>query len=138
MGLMERGGELRARKMERLTAETMQAEVRANVRKGANLMTDEAKGYRGLKGDYHHHTVEHGAGQYMKHYFIHTNGMENAWSLFKRQVFGIHHFITSKHLDRYLNEFTFRFNRRAMAEGSRVDALIANSGGRLTYKALIA
>ena len=124
--------------MERLTAETMQAEVRANVRRGANLMTDEARGYRGLKGDYHHHTVEHGAGQYVKHFFIHTNGMENAWSLFKRQVFGIHHFITAKHLDRYLSEFTFRFNRRAIGEGSRVDALIANAAGRLTYKALIA
>ena len=138
MGLMERGGELRARKMERLTAETMQTEVRANVLKGANLMTDEAKGYCGLKGEYHHHTVEHGAGEYVKHYFIHTNGLENAWSLFKRQVFGTHHFITAKHLDRYLSEFTFRFNRRAMGEGSRVDALIANAVGRLTYKALIA
>lgn len=74
----------------------------------------------------------------MKDYFIHTNGLENARSLFKRQVFGIHHFITAKHLDRYLNEFTFRFNRRAMGEGSRVDALIANAAGWLTYKALIA
>ena len=136
MGIMERGGELRARKMERLTTETMQAEVRANVRKGANLMTDEAKSYRGLKSDYH--TVEHGAGQYVKYYFIHMNGMENAWSLFKRRVFGIRYFITVKHLDRYLSEFTFRFNRRAMGEGDRVNALIANATRRLTYKALIA
>ena len=91
MGILERGGELRARKMDRLTGETMQAEVRANVRKGANLMTDEAEGYRGLGGDYHHHSLQHGAGEYVRHYFIHPNGLENAWSLFKRQAFGIHH-----------------------------------------------
>ena len=102
-------------------------------------MTDEAKGYHGLQGAYHHHTVNHSAGEYVRSYFIHTNGMENAWSLFKRQVDGIHHWISDKHLDRYLAEFTFRFNRRKMGEANRVDALIADaSGSRLTYKALIA
>ncbi len=138
-GMLERGGELRARKMERLTGKAMKAEIKANVKPGANVMTDEAKGYHGLQGAYHHHTVNHSAGEYVRHYFIHTNGMENAWSLFKRQVDGIHHWISDKHLDRYLAEFTFRFNRRKMGEGNRVDALIADaSGRRLTYKALIA
>ena len=137
MGLIERSGESRACKMERLTAETMQAEVRANVRKWAILMTDEAKGYRDLKGDYHHHSVEHGVGKYMQYYSIHTDSLENAWSLSERQVFGIHHLITLRHLDRFPSEFTFWFNRRDMSEGNRVDALIANAIGRLTYTALV-
>ena len=64
-------------------------------------------------------------------------GMENAWCLFKRKVYGIHHWVSGEHLDRYLGEFTFRHNRRAMAEGSRVNALLDQVEGRLIYKALI-
>ncbi len=70
----------------------MISNVWANVRKGANLMTDEVKGYCSLTDGYHYHTVEHGADEYVRRYFIHTNGFENAWSLFKPQVSGIHHF----------------------------------------------
>jgi len=138
-GMLERGGELRARKMERLTGKAMKAEIKANVKPGATLLTDEAKGYSGLDGTYHHYAVNHSAGEYVRWFFVHTNGLENAWSLFKRQVDGIHHWISDKHLDRYLGEFAFRFSRRQMGEGSRVDALIADaSGRRLTYRALIA
>jgi hypothetical protein len=74
----------------------------------------------------------------VKHYFIHTNGLEGAWSLFKRQVFGIHHFVSAKHMDRYLNEFTFRYNRREAGEGERMNEFLGRTAGRLTYKALIA
>jgi hypothetical protein len=87
---------------------------------------------------FHHRTVNHSIGQYVKHYFIHTNGLENAWSLFKRKVYGIHHWVSSEHLDRYLAEFTFRHNRRTMDEDARVNALLGQIEGRLTYKALIA
>jgi hypothetical protein len=65
-----------------LTAERMQAELKANVRPGAVLLTDEVKGYSGLQGTYDHYAVNHTAGEYVRLYFIHTNGMENAWSLF--------------------------------------------------------
>jgi transposase-like protein len=138
MGVMERGGELRARKIERLTAERMQAEIKAHVKPGAVVLTDEAKGYAGLQGTYDHYTVNHSAGEYVRLYFIHTNGMENAWSLFKRQVYGIHHWISDKHLDRYLGEFTYRFNRRETGEGARVNDFLGRIEGRLTYKVLIA
>ena len=73
----------------------------------------------------------------MKHYFIHTNGLENAWSLFKRKIYGIHCWVSGEHLDRYLVEFTFRYNRRKMGGGQRVDALMRQIEERLTYKALI-
>ena len=82
--------------------------------------------------------MNHLTVQYVRHYFIHTNGLENAWSLFKRKVNGIHHGGSGEHLDRYLAEFTFRHNRRKMDEGQRVEALLRQIEGRLTYKALIA
>ncbi len=56
-------------------------------------MTDEWPGYKGLGKTYHHHTVNHSAGEYVKHYFCHVNGIEGAWGLFKRQIYGIHHWL---------------------------------------------
>ena len=137
MGIMERGGELRAKVVKDTTAKTLHRELNENVAKGANVATDEHRGYLGIGHRFHHHTVNHSIGEYVKHYFIHTNGLENAWSLFKRKVYGIHHFVSGEHLDRYLSEFTFRFNRRAMTEGGRVNALLASVEGRLTYRTLI-
>jgi transposase-like protein len=138
MGLLERGGELRAGTIENVKAETLQHIVRSHVAPGANLYTDEARGYRGLEGEYHHHTVNHGAGENVRHYHAHTNSIESAWALLKRQIIGIHHWVSPKHLFRYVDEMSWRYNRREVAEGARVDALIAGSDGRLTYKALIA
>ncbi len=138
MGIMERDGELRAKVVPDTTAKTLHAELDANVAPGANVMTDEHKGYNGIGERFSHHTVNHSIGEYVKHYFIHTNGLENAWSLFKRKVYGIHHFVSGEHLDRYLAEFTFRHNRRKMGERQRVNALLGQIEGRLTYKALIA
>lgn len=137
-GMLERGGELRARKVPDTSAATVQGELRQNVEPGTNIMTDEHRGYRGLNGVFNHHTVNHSAGEYVKHYFIHTNGLEGAWSLFKRQVFGIHHFVSTKHLDRYLYEFTLRYNRRDAGEGERMNDFLGRTAGRLTYKTLIA
>jgi len=59
-------------------------------------------------------------------------------ALFKRQIVGTHHWLSPKHLNRYLSEMQWRFNLREMGEGDRVDALLAQTTGRLTYKALIA
>lgn len=138
MGIIERNGELRAGTIENTKAETLQQVVRSHVAPGSNVYTDEAGGYRGLERDYHHHTVNHGSGEYVRHYHAHTNTIESVWALLKRQIIGIHHWVSPKHLSRYVDEMSWRYNRRAMAEGGRVNALIANSGGRLTYKALIA
>ena len=138
MGIMERNGELRATTILNADAKTLKAQIEANVAPGSNVMTDEHRGYTGIGDKFHHHTVNHSIGQYVKHYFIHTNGLENAWSLFKRKIDGIHHWVSGEHLDRYLCEFTFRHNRRKMGEGQRVNALLGQVEGRLTYKALVA
>ncbi len=139
MGVVERGGEVRAAVVPDRKAATVQGFVAANVAAGATLMTDEFTGFAGMERRYTHHTVNHAKGEYVRHFTLHTNTIEGVWSLLKRQIIGIHHFVTAKHLNRYVAEAAWRYNRRATGEGVRVDALIAASHGRrLTYKALIA
>lgn len=91
-----------------------------------------------LANTYNHHRVNHSAGEYVRSFCLHTNGIESVWALFKRQIIGTHHYLSPKHLNRYLGEVTWRFNRRAFGEGDRVNALLDQVSGRLTYKELIA
>jgi transposase-like protein len=137
-GMLERDGNLRAMKVDDLSAKTVQGKVVEHVELGSNIMSDESTSYIGLEGRFHHHTVNHSLGEYVRDYFCHVNGLEGAWSDFKRQVFGIHHWISAKHIDRYLDEFTWRYNRRDAKEGDRVNALLAAADGkRITYPQLI-
>lgn len=138
MGLVERGGEVRAGVVADTTARTLQAVVRVHVAEGSNLYTDEAGGYRGLQGSYNHHTVNHGAGEYVRHFHAHTNSIESVWALLKRQIVGTHHWVSPKHLDRYVGEMTYRLNRRELARGDRVNDLLAQVEGPLPYKVLTA
>lgn len=136
LGMLERGGELRTMVTPSLRKGHVQDAIRSNVAKGAGLYTDEHPAFDGLRDDYIHLRVNHSAGEYVRHYLIHTNGIESVWALFKRQIIGTHHWLSPKHLHRYLGEMTWRFNLREMGEGDRVNALLAQTAGRLTYKAL--
>jgi transposase-like protein len=136
VGMLERGGELRAFHVARQKRAVANL-VDAHVKEGSNLLTDDSHIYRHVTGRFHHYSVNHSKGEYVRDEFIHTNGMEGAWSLLKRQIYGIHHWVSPKHLNRYVSEMTWRYNRREMDEGVRVNALIEQSDGRLTYKALI-
>jgi transposase-like protein len=137
VGVIQRGGELRTAHAS-IRKGSVNAFVESNVAEGSNLMTDATPIHRGLKGYYHHYSVDHSKGEYVRSEFIHTNSIESVWALFRRQIIGTHHWVSPKHLNRYLSEMTWRFNRRNIGEGSRANALIAGSDGRLTYKALIA
>jgi hypothetical protein len=61
----------------------------------------------------------------------HTNGIEGFWSLLKRQIIGIHHHVSPKHLHRYVSESAWRFNLRQIGESERVDAIMADGNGHL-------
>ncbi|MGC1178404.1 MAG: IS1595 family transposase [Methyloceanibacter sp.] len=135
-GVLERGGELRARPLKSLKEAKL--EIVRHVEPGTNVMTDEWPGYRGLGKRFRHHTVNHSAGQYVKHYFAHVNGIEGVWSLLKRQVYGIHHWVSRKHLHRYIDEAVWRFNRRKVVDGHRVSEFLSRADGRLKYRVLIA
>lgn len=138
LGVVEREGELRASVIADMKAGTVHAVVHGNVEKGATVMTDEHASFVGLGADYMHHAVNHSAGEYVRHYTIHTNSIESVWALLKRQIVGIHHWVSPKHLPRYVDEMTWRFNRRDMDEGARMNDMFGYVEGRLTYKALIA
>jgi transposase-like protein len=135
-GLLERGGELRAGPVSSL--KDVRREIIDNVEPKANLMTDEWPGYRGLDGRFNHHTVNHGAGEYVKHFYAHVNGIEGVWSLLKRQIYGIHHWVSAKHLHRYVSEAVWRYNRRSVEDGNRIAEFLGRADGRLTYADLIA
>lgn len=138
LGILERDGELRTGITPSLSARNVQTAIRANVAPGAALMTDEHASFVGLGDTYYHHRVNHSAGEYVRDYCLHTNGIESVWALFKRQIIGTHHWLSPKHLSRYLGEMTWRFNRRDADEGVRVNMLLDQTAGRLTYKELIA
>ena len=137
VGALERSGDVVAKVVSGTDAKTLEGFVRANVSKDVTLLaTDEHAGYAGLGVDFTHRFVRHSAGQYVSG-TVHTNGIEGFWSQLKRQIVGIHHWISAKHLDRYVGEASWRFNERKAGEGDRVNNLLAIVGGRLTYKTLI-
>lgn len=138
LGILEREGELRTGLTPNLSARNVQSAVRENVEAGSLILTDEHPSFRGLSRDYIHHTVNHSAGEYVRKFYIHTNGIESVWALFKRQIIGTHHYLSPKHLSRYLSEMTWRFNRRQTDEGVRVNMLLGQTAGRIRYKDLIA
>ena len=94
-------------------------------------------GYRGLKTTFNHTTVDHGAKEYVNG-DCHTNGIESFWALFKRGYHGVYHQMSRKHLQRYVNEFAFRFNRKTNKMQSVFSDVVANvaKSSQLPYKTL--
>lgn len=137
-GMLEREGELRVEHISDMYFDTVKNTVEKHVKPGTTLLTDEHRSFGVLDEDYMRHTVNHSKGEYVRHFFIHTNSIEGAWGLFKRQIYGIHHWVSSKHLSRYLGEMCYRYNLREIDEGERVNDLLSRVEGPLTYKALIA
>lgn len=136
IGLLERGGELRVRPLKR-TGE-MPYEIVQHVEQGAKLMTDEWPGFQSVDPFYDRKSVNHSKGQYGDGADVHTNSIEGVWALIKRQIYGIHHWVSAKHLDRYLAEAVWRYNRRGVPDALRIGEMLKRVDGRLTYKALIA
>lgn len=138
IGALQRGGPTVAGVIANTDTATLDGFVHAFVSPSAALVsTDEHSGYRHLSRTFNHGVVRHSAGEYVRG-ATHTNSIEGFWSLLKRQIVGIHHFVSPKHLNAYVGEATWRFNLRDIGEGERVNFLLAQSDGRLTYRALIA
>ena len=136
MGLLDREtGKVRVKHVANRKRGTLQEEVRANVASGAELFTDELSSYTGLDKDYVHKFVNH-AEEYVRGN-VHTNGIENFWSLLKRGLKGTYVSVEPFHLFRYLDEQAFRYNERKGNDGDRfVEAASTAFGRRLTYKEL--
>src|SRR5437764_8365232 len=116
MGILERGGKVRASVVPNRKKKALQAEVKKHVEAGSALYTDALLSYEGLAGDYAHQVIDH-AVQYVDGR-IHTNGLENFWSLLKRGIAGTYVSVEPFHLFRYLDEQMFRFNNRKDDSGN--------------------
>lgn len=137
MGMKQRDGEVRAGVIDKVRIGNVGPIVSQHVAKGSTVYTDEHKAYNNLHYDYDHQRVNHKKGEYVRG-SAGTNGIESVWALLKRQYVGTHHWISPKHMDAYLNEITFRLNRRDLDKGQRHNALLSQIEGPLPYKALIA
>jgi transposase-like protein len=135
MGLLERNGKVRAKVIADATQATLHGEVKQHIENGAELFTDGWKGYSGLHTDYVHQVINH-AEKYVDGQ-IHTNGIENFWSLLKRGIKGTYVSVEPFHLFRYLDEQTFRFNARKVKDADRfIQTVKQITGKRLTYDEL--
>jgi transposase-like protein len=137
IGAVERNGEVRAA---HISDQGLAAEyVKSNVERKSVLMTDEDRVFKSMGKDYLHLTVRHSIGEYVRGAGqIHTQTIESVWALLKRQIIGIHHWVSPKHLQKYVDEMAWRINRRDLEPSPRMNDLFSCVEGRLTYKALIA
>src|SRR5438445_1444230 len=136
MGILERGGKVKASVVPSRRKWALQAEVRKHVTAGAALYSDALLSYEGLAADYAHQVVDH-ATQYVDGR-VHTNGLENFWSLLKRGVSGTYVSVEPFHLHRYLDEQMFRFNnRKELDDAGRFDLAVRQIvGKRITFAQL--
>jgi len=135
MGMLERGGNVRAMVVDTRRKKELQSNIHEHVEAGAAIFTDELRSYDGLEDSFKHqvinHAVEYANGN------VHTNGMENFWSLVKRQLHGTYISVEPFHLFRYIDEQAFRFNNRKMTDAERFDIGVREIvGKRLTYAEL--
>lgn len=114
-GLRQRGGDTKAKVVDNVKMRTLEKMIIENVQLGSQLYTDEFLSYSKIGVAYSHDAVSHGKGQYVKNGDVHSNGMESFWALFKRGYYGTYHTMSRKHLQKYVDEFIFRFNNRATA-----------------------
>jgi len=139
-GLLERhagkkSSRVKAKVIPNVKRETVQGEVRANVEPGAEVFTDALVGYTGLNDEYVHEAIDH-AESYVNGR-VHTNGLENFWSLLKRMIHGTYIRPSPEHLERYLDEETTRFNEREGTDGDRFAATMKRVlGRRVTFAEL--
>jgi transposase-like protein len=136
MGMLERGKTIRATVIPDRTKNTMQPIVRANVEQGTQVFSDEWAGQWRMDDEYSHNVINH-----LEAYVdgnIHTNGMENFWSLLKRGIHGTYVSVEPFHLFRYVDEQAFRYNNRnPMSDADRFSYLVRKIvGKRLTYAEL--
>ncbi len=137
MGILERGGKVRTVVVENRKKKALQSEIHAHVEAGAALYTDALLSYNGLEGKYAHQVIDH-AVKYVDGQ-VHTNGLENYWSLLKRGIAGTYVSVEPFHLFRYLDEQAFRYNNRKEMDDFDRFAMAASQivGKRLTWKQTI-
>ena len=138
VALVERGGEARVNHMQRVTGQNLRQFINANADNKSRLMTDESRLYPTIGKDFaSHETVNHSAKEYARG-DVNTNSVEGFFGVFKRGMVGVYQHCGEQHFQRYLDEFTFRYNNRVklgIEDGERaVNATRKGEGKRLTWR----
>ncbi|WP_165027242.1 IS1595 family transposase [Dysgonomonas sp. ZJ279] len=133
-GMLQRNGIVIARVVPDTSVKSLLPHILKHIRKGSTIYTDEWN-YGNLSEKYNHDYIHHGARIYAQGE-VYTNTLEGFWSIFKRGIMGIYHITSRKHLQKYVNEFVFRYNTRKISEKGRFDLLLQNTERRLKYKDL--
>jgi len=138
VGIVQRGGDVRFQVLERVTADRLSQFIAENADLSCRLITDELNLYQkvGKQFEGGHEVLKHGWKEYTRPGTdIHSNTVEGVFSLIKRGVMGTFHSVSRKHLQNYLNEFSFRWNTRKLDDGQRVQrAIKAIEGKRIEYR----
>lgn len=132
-GILERNGKVIAKVVSNTQAKTLVPIVRKNVEAGSVVYTDGWE-YTGLIGRYKQMSVDHEkhfygttyATEYGEIITISTNGIENVWSHFKRMIIGIYYHVSKEYMQRYVDEYIFRFNTRNYSDSQRFNLLLRN------------
>lgn len=136
VAMVQRGGDIRYRVMDRVTSANLGAAMKDNIDPSSRLMTDALLIYRPIGKMFQggHGWTNHAAGEYARG-DVHSNTIESAFSLLKRGLYGTFHSVSRHHLHRYCDEFAFRWNHRASDDGERTTlAIQGGEGKRLVYR----
>lgn len=141
MAMLERGGKVVAKVVKDRARTSLGPNIRAHIERGSEIHTDEHKAYESLGTpfvgmDYEHAVIDHSVAYVQEN--VHTNNVENFWSLLKRGLRGTYISVEPFHLHRYLDEQAYRFNERGLTDQGRFFAAVSRIvGKRLTYSELI-
>ncbi|HMR81723.1 MAG TPA: IS1595 family transposase [Niabella sp.] len=139
-GAVQRGGKVRTKVIPQTNLENVTAAIEGFVAPESTMVTDEHHAYNKVGKKYNHKKVNHRDREYVRKedILVHTNNIEGYWNILKKQIDGIHHSVSPKHLQRYCNESAFRYNNRELFQDERFAAALANCNGTLKYKQLTA
>lgn len=136
MGILEKKGAVVLQATKWVTKSLATELIENHVEKSALLVTDGATIYHKVGKKYDHSVVNHHIGEYKNERGHHTNGIENFWSLLQRGIFGIYHQVSPEHLQRYCDEFAYRFNSREMTDANRFKMALRQTEAPLPWKEL--
>jgi len=131
LAVVERGGKVVSKPVKDVSAKTLKTAIREVVDRKSAIMTDEWISYHGLENEFSggHAVVNHGAGEYVRG-LASTNTVESYFALLKRGIHGTFHHVSKKHLLRYCNEFSFRWDNRKVTDGERAEEAIKGMDGK--------
>lgn len=134
-GMLQSGGKVIAKVVRDTKAKTLRAEIDKSIKKGSTIYSDEWS-YGDLSRSYRHYFVNHGWGIYGIG-AVTTNSIEGFWSILKRGIIGVYHNVSKKHLQKYLNEFTFRYNQRMLSLQELFQKAVYCLNQRVTYNDIV-